>query len=286
MQTLRALPTVLLCGAMTALAALPALAQVQYTPDGFQDGVTNGIVGDGSNPGFELFGTGYVQQGNSLIVGISSNMPFGGFLSSGAKGGTITWGDLFLNFSPEDNFETALTMGNVYGVRFDPFNDSPVAIGVYQVASTASVTSVNQGFASVNAYIDHVTAADQTPYFGTTVMDSSFDYLNRTTSDNVIASGTLLSTDVEYIQDLSTLGFASDFGFGDNLAQTGAHTYGFRFSLDNLPGGRFLAHFWAECINDGTAFEGEIQSVPEPSLMFGFATLGALALVKGKRRSA
>lgn len=286
MQTLPPLPTVLISGAMAALTALPALAQVQYTSDGFRDGVTNGIVGKGATPGFELLGTGYMQQGNRLIVGISSHMPFGGFSSREVQGGAITWGDLFLNVSPDDDFETALAAGNVYGVRFNPFNDSPVAMGVYQVTGTASVTDVNQGFASVNAYINHVTAAGQTPYFGTTVMDSSFNDLNRSKSDNVIASGHLLSTDVEYIQDLTTLGFASDFGFGDNLAQAGAYTYGLSFSLDSLPGGRFLAHLWAECINDGTAFEGEIKSVPEPSMLVGFATLGLIALAKGKRRQA
>ena len=284
MQTLRTLPTVLLSGAIAALTAFPALAQIQYTSDGFRDGVTNGIVGNGAAPGFELFGAGHVQQGNRLIVGISSHMPFGGFSSTGVQGGSITWGDLFLNFSPDDDFETALAAGKVYGVRFNPFNDSPVALGVYQVTGTASVASVNQGFASVNAYINHVTAAGQTPYFGTTVTDSSFNYLNRTKSNNVIASGHLLSTDVEYIQDLTTLGFASDFGFGDNLAQTGAYTHGLSFSLDSLPGGRFLAHFWAECINDGMAFRGELQAVPEPSMLLGFASLGMLALATGKRR--
>lgn len=280
---MRILPTVLLSGAIAVATALPALAQTEYTPDGFQDGVTNGVVGGGA---FELYGAGYVQQGNSLFVGINSNLPFGGFSTSGVRGGSIAWGDLFLNFSPDDDFETALSGGNVYGVRFDPFNDSSVGVGVYQVTGTTSVTSVNRGFASVNAYINHVTNAGSTPYFGEMVMDSGFSYLNRTKSDNVIASGTLLSSDVEYVADMTTLGFASDFGFGDNLAETGSYTHGLRFNLDNLPGGRFLAHFWAECINDGMAFEGEIQSVPEPSLLLGFAAFGAIAFAKGKRRQA
>lgn len=280
---MRTLSTVLLSSAIAVATALPALAQIEYTPDGFQDGVTNGDVGGGA---FEILGAGYIQQGNNLFVGINSNMPFGGYLASGVQGGTIAWGDLFLNFSPDDDFETALSAGNVYGVRFDRFNDSPVGVGIYQVTGTASVTGVNQGFASVNAYINHVTNAGSTPYLGETVMDAGFNYLDRTKSDNVIASGTLLSSDVAYVSDMTLLGFDADFGFGDNLAETGIYTHGIRFNLDNLPGGRFLAHFWAECINDGMAFEGEIQSVPEPSLLLGFAAFGAVAFAKGKRRQA
>ncbi|MBF2034764.1 MAG: hypothetical protein IGR92_04610 [Leptolyngbyaceae cyanobacterium T60_A2020_046] len=285
--------TALLAGATALLAPLPALAQViDYTPDGFRDGVSDGIAGDLATPGFELFGTGYVQQGDHLIIGINSNQPFDGVRRPGVSGGAINWGDLFLNFAPEADFETALAAGQVYGVRFNPLNDSPVAIGIYQVTATASVTRINGGFVSVDDYIGRVTSQGQAPFFGTTPMGDRFTYLDRTKSDNVIGAGRLLSTDVEYVADLSTLGFAQDFGFTDTLTETGAFTYGLRFNLDALPLGSFIAHLWAECINDGTSFTGETResetetSVPEPSLVLGFATIGALVFATGKRRTA
>lgn len=266
-----------------ALAPTPSWAEtIEYTPDGVRDGVTDGIPGDWALPGFEIFGTGYGQQGNSLIVGISSHFPFGGYAApgSGGRSGHVNWGDLFLNFS-DDDFETALAKGNVYGVRFDPNNDSGVSTGVYQVTATQSVTGINGGFSSINDYAKRVTDFGYTPYLGEMVIDSNFTYLDPTKSDNVIASGTLLSTDVEYIADLSALGFEQDFGFSDNLPETGAYTYGFRFDLSNLPLGQFIAHLWAECINDGVAFVGQVrtensQSVPEPSVLIGLGLMGAV----------
>jgi len=249
----------------------PGFAQIEYTKDGFYDGVTDGQVGNQVTPGFELFGTGYKQEGSSLIIGISSNMPFGGYSSSAAEDGHIRWGDLFFNFSDKD-FETAIADGDVYGVRFDPLNNSGVAKpGIYQVTSTKSVTGQNSGFNSLNQYINRVNNANHDPYLGEqNLNDQTFSYLNQQKSDNVIAAGTLLSEDVEYLSNISSYGF----DFENNLEQSGAYSHGIRFDLSHLPGGDFVAHFFAECLNEGTAFEGTVESVPEPMSALAVAVFG------------
>jgi len=217
-----------------------------------------------------------------LIIGISSNLPFGGAPFSGVRNGTVAWGDMFFNFSPDQNFEDALADGHVYGVRFAGANDSPVDVGVYQVKSVQSVSAFNQGFASLSAYLSN--SGTQNPTLGNVydLDDAAFSYLPQNKSDNIIntVTGGSLS-DVEKLNDLELSSYG--FDFDSNLAQTGSQTYGFKFDASKLPGGKFIAHLWAECFNEGTAFEGEVASVPEPTSAAALAVVGALAWTRKRK---
>ena len=253
-------------------------ATIHYTADSFSDGVDGSTVG-GTNSAYEIYGVGYAQSATTLYVGLNTNLPIGGEPTPDATGGTVAWGDFFFNFSDQP-FAEAVSGGQVYGVRFDAANDSPMPqLGLYQVEETGSVTLSNSGFVSLDAYQTTVTNAGGTPSLGDVPPDGS--YLSNTDlPQNVIAQGTLLPNEVNFIEDLSTVGFESDFGFGTALAETGRYTYGFSVDTTGLPSGDFIAHLLAECANDGIAFIGSLfsqnqgpdaESVPEP--MSGLAVL-------------
>ncbi len=242
--------------------ALPASAfSLHYTVDSPTDGVTGTLIGGTAQPGFELYGMGYGQQDNYLFVGFSTHLPVGGYADDGAEGGSIAWGDLFFNFSGQ-SFDQALGAGNLYGVRFDSFNDSGAPqLGLYRVITAKSVTAINSGFASLDAYIATVAALGGTPSMGPIPLDGS--YFDQTiVMKNVIDQGQLLSSDVLFIEDFSTQGLPGDFGFGANLPEMGSYTYGFRVDVSALPLGEFIAHVFAECINEGLGFTGQIAMVP------------------------
>ena len=258
-------------------------ATILYTADSFSDGVSGTIVG-GADSVFELYGIGYTQTDTTFYVGLNTNLPIGGSPDASADGGSVTWGDLFFNFSAQP-FAEAVTEGQVYGVRFDAANDSPLPqLGLYQVQQTTSVTPINTGFASLADYQSVVTEAGGIPSLGSIPINGG--YLSNTgLPQNVIAEGILLSEDVNFIEDFSSVGFAPDFGFSSSLSQTGNFTYGFSIDRAALPTGDFIAHLLAECANDGVAFAGtllaqeispisEPESVPEPTTWLACFGLG------------
>jgi hypothetical protein len=249
-----------------SIAPTASAATIQYTVDSTTDGVTGGLIGGAPVTGFELYGMGYVQKGDRLYMGFSTNLPIGGYDQALAgvpvAGGSIAWGDVFLNFSGQ-SFDQALAAGDLYGVRFDAANDSGVALGLHRVLTAQSVTASNSGFESLNSYINRVVALGGTPDMGAVALDGS--YFDQTIAmKNAIATGNRLA-DVTFISDFANHGFTSDFGFGANLPVTGAFTYGFSIGTDTLPLGDFVAHVFAECINDGLAFQGAIAAIPSRS---------------------
>jgi len=268
----------------TLIAGMPGHAQVKYSQDSITDGVEGSLNGAASP--YELYGTGYKQEGNQLIVGISSNLPFGGQSVSGVENGTIAWGDMFFNFSPTQTFEDALADGHVYGVRFDAANDSTFASGVYKVDGVKSVTGINNGFTQLSDYVSN--GGTVNPMLGDVydLDDPSFNYLPQNKSDNIIAStkGSSLGQVTELnAADLSGYGF--DFASNLEDGKTGSHSYGFKFDISNLslPGRKFIAHLWAECFNEGTAFEGEVASVPEPTSVLALAVVGGVAWARKRK---
>ncbi|NER83278.1 MAG: PEP-CTERM sorting domain-containing protein [Leptolyngbya sp. SIO1D8] len=288
--------TLIVPAALLWAALVPAslqAANIYYTTDSFSDGVTGNIVG-GTNSTFELYGIGYAQTETTLYIGLNTNLPIGGAINPQAIGGSVAWGDLFLNFSSQP-FSEAVADGQVYGIRFDAANDSPMSqLGLYQVQQTSSVAPFNTGFASLAEYQSVVTQAGGTASLGDIPLDGS--YLSNTNSpQNVISQGTLLSNQVSFIEDFSTVGFNSDFGFSPALSETGSYTYGFSVNKAKLPLGEFIAHVLAECANDGIAFVGTLlgqdnrpktESVPEPTTglaLLGLGTVYGVTQLKRRR---
>lgn len=81
------------------------------------------------------------EETGEIWVGLNSNMPITGnptgpqlCVSSGTcyniRNDSVTWGDMFFDFSGTGNFQSAFDSGQMLGVRFSPNNDSGVGTGV------------------------------------------------------------------------------------------------------------------------------------------------------------
>lgn len=272
-------------------------ATIHYTLDSFSDGVNGNIVG-GANSAFELYGIGYTQIDTTLFFGFNTNLPIGGDPNPLALNGSVAWGDFFLNFS-DQAFDKAIAAGDVYGIRFDAANDSYMpTLGLYQVQAAGNVTFFNSGFLSLADYQQTVLDAGGTPSMGAVPMDGSY-VSNTELPQNVIADGTLISDHVQFIEDFRTVGFDADFGFGSVLPEVGTYTYGFSVDASVLPLDDFIAHVFAECVNDALALRGTVTApsfssptppktsttVPEPFLGLSLLVLGLAYGVKHPRKN-
>jgi hypothetical protein len=277
-----------------SLGSIPAAQAAglvwDYTLDSFNDGTEGNIIG--ANSIFELYGAAVGQDKDSLWFAINGNLPYGGDPDSGSQGGTIAYGDLFLNFSGK-NFAAAQASGDVIGIRFIEGNDSGApALGVYGGVKAKSVTSTNSGYSNLTKYRNKVTNLGGTASLGDLGINDS--YLDASKSLNVIDTYTTLLSqnpgDLLIFQDAS--GFAgTDLDFG-SVGATGSQTFGFKVAKDALPAsaeGNFIAHFFAECINDGMALFGVVdrsQSVPEPTGIVTWAIVGIAGMLQLRRRAA
>jgi len=229
----------------------------QYAIDSANDGVDGLQVGGNA---YEIYNLALKETADDILVAINANMPLTGVNGTPADDGNIGWGDLFFNFSGQD-FSSASNAGDLFGVRFAGTNDSLVPdIGLYGDVTATSTTAENSGFASIDAYNQHVatygcTGVDCDPSLGDLAANDT--YFNQNDSLNAIASGTYL-TGISFLSD-AELGAA---GYALNQF-AGEHTIAFRFSKSSI-------------CDRGFCQTNEItKSVPEPS---GIVSLGIIGL--------
>ncbi len=263
-----------------------------YAIDSFNDGSEAGVFGSASD--FEFYGLATKVTETSVFVAINSNLALGGYDYSGAADGHIGYGDLFFNFSG-DNLATA--NGNLFGIRFAENNESGVSeLGVYGNVTGKNIAETNSGFTDLkhhNNYTQEVTGAGAS-MGDLAANDSYFQYDADWSTPNSIASGTKLGN----INMLTSSNLDTEGLFFSAFGATGSHTFGFSFDRSLLPTGDFIAHLFAECLNDGLALTGDLEfdqfeqadptlaaSVPEPSGVASVMVLGAIGVVS-RRRSA
>ncbi len=261
-----------------------------YAIDSFEDGVQSGYT-VGADSGYEFYGMAIKEAGDRVYIGMNSNLALDGRYSSGAQDNNISYGDLFFNFSG-DNLTTANSNGELFGIRFAGTNDSGVAeTGVFSNVVGQNVAGQNSGFSHLKSHNDRVKSvsgndasmADLAP------TDTYFqDYYEQDWSvPNSIASGTKIG-DISMLDETALSGLGLDFG---HFNATGTYTFGFSFDRALLPGSDYIAHLFAECINDGMAIAGNLPqiaednsaSVPEPTSVMGLAAVGLIG-ASGKLR--
>ncbi|NJN62597.1 MAG: PEP-CTERM sorting domain-containing protein, partial [Coleofasciculaceae cyanobacterium RL_1_1] len=101
--------------ALTIAAVSPAQAYSwTYGIDSFNDGVTNGIVGNGGT--YEFYGMAVAEDDNNIFLALNSNFGLTGAAFNGAADKHIGWGDLFLNFTGKD-YNTAIASGEMLAIH-------------------------------------------------------------------------------------------------------------------------------------------------------------------------
>lgn len=271
-------------GATTTILSLIAATGLQahagtlhntwnYALDSFNDGVSGGQVGGGL---FEFYGMAIKEDADQIFVAFNANLPLEGAESDNVANGSISWGDLFFNFSGQD-FRTASANSNLWGIRFAQANDSGgTTLGVYSHVTAKNVSQFNDGFPSLKAFNSRVQSAGGTPSLGNLSADDSyFEQEGEWTLLNEIDTGTKVG-DITWLGTAELLSAGLNFG---HFGASGTQTIGFSLSKDLLPQGTYISSVFAECINDGMALKGgeRAKSVPESSSvlsLFIFGTIG------------
>ncbi|MCS6815511.1 MAG: PEP-CTERM sorting domain-containing protein [Cyanobacteria bacterium] len=272
--------TVAICCAMAMTGQSASAAQFysgwNYSIDSFNDG-SGGAV-------YEIKGLAIKETANSLIVALTGGTPLAGQVDSGARGGSIGFGDLFFNFSGKD-FKTASQQKLLYGVRFAPANDSLVTgTGVFSQVSAVSVSQANYGFSSLNHYYSSGFDRVNTQGDDIKTKQDAYNYYGQYDPIlNVIGSGTKVG-DITMLTGSQLASEGLNFG---HFNAVGTHTIGFQFDKSFLPTGDYLANLFLECGNDGVAIKANVSSaaVPEPTTMVGLALAGAgLGVARSRKR--
>ena len=249
-----------------------------YAIDSFSDGVSGPIIGPAG--AFEFYGMAIKQAGDTLVLALNANLPITGTPDPLAQNGSISWGDLFFNFSGND-FKTASDAKELFAVRFAANNDSGVSdLGVYGNVTAKNVTQTNVGFINLQQYDNTVINGGGTPSLAD--LASNDPYLEYTGNWNILNSintGTKLGN-INFLDNASLTAQGLDFA---HFSAAGSQTIGFSFDRDLLPAGSFVAHILAECANDGMALQGEFK-VPEPSVLLGLLSIGVLFAVKTTKK--
>ena len=153
--------------------------------------------GDGSGGDiYDIQGMAIKSSGDNIFIALNSNMPLSGNSegsASRARGGSIGWGDLFLNFSGDD-FQTASQNGDLIGINFTDANDSDAAtVGVYTDVTAKSITHNNQGYKHLQHYYNRGFYRENTMGTDYATQQAAFDEFGRKSSiRNVIDSGTFV----------------------------------------------------------------------------------------------
>jgi hypothetical protein len=272
----------------------------KYTADSNNDGVEGGSVGTGATPGYEMYGMAYSYNAasNRYYVAVNSNLPLAGISNSSADGGTIAYGDVFLNFSGKKFYEIDSTNRNqLFAVRFANNGSMGQPLGLYKNVTAASNTSTNVGFSSLEQYRDRVVNAGGTPSLG----DLGWDYFDNdgsapTPIANVIGSGEKVENDGFRSLNATALQ-ALGLDLSGNGQNVGSEIYGFSFKASALGFSDspqdLAAHLFAECGNDGMGFVDHIAfgpepgaEVPEPTAISGLVALGLMLKgYKSKKRA-
>jgi hypothetical protein len=262
----------------------------------------NGVVAGGTI--YEIYGMAVKDDvsANTIWIAISANLPLAGKDTGPIVNGypvsnsNIGFGDLFFDFSDQNNFKAASDSNSLFGIRFAPNNDSNApSTGIYSGVKAKSVVAQNAGWS--NPYNHNVNGvlprrgmdaamgdlAWNDAYYSPYLTEGSHSQ-PETLIPNIIESGTKVG-DITMLGDpeLAAAGFVLDI-----FPARGSQTIGFKFDKSLLPVDSYVANLIVECNNDAIALKGETQpllpkeEIPEPSFIFG--TLLGFGAIAAKRK--
>lgn len=289
--------TSLLTTSLTLLAlgagALPSQAGTlvgdwNYAIDSFTDGFSFGVVGEQSS--FEFYGIAVKSTVDKVFVGINSNLALTGFAHRDALNGSITYGDLFFNFT---GFGLDDANGSLFAVKFAEGNDSGVGqLGLYGNVTGQNTAQYNLGYGHLNQHTLDNNTIDPTM----ADLSNTDAYFQSGVNTNWKAS-TLIKTG-DFLGGINLLGATdlADLGLDFSPFGTkGKYTFGFSFDRNLLPDGDYIAHVFAECLNDGMAIASTLppvdiptdsEDVPEPTMILGLAAVAGLVMSQRRTRIA
>jgi hypothetical protein len=281
--------------ASLSLGVNPSMAQWNYSMDSSTDGhQIGGVVG--SESAFEFYGMAMMEKDGQIYIGMNSNLSLDGANSSHANDGVISYGDLFFNFTGDGLDDAA---GNLFAINFANRTNSGVSeAGVYRDVTGKNVAGQNSGFQHLNHHANTVNglSVNQNGGDGANMADlaSNDAYWQSGINQNYkavtsIASGQKVGgINMRESTALASLGL--DFA---SYGGAGSETFGFSFDRSLLPSGDFIAHIFAECVNDGMAMAGNLasadvdpESVPEPASILGLLAVGGVMLNRKRERNA
>jgi hypothetical protein len=205
---------------------------------------------------FEIYGMAVKDDGQSITVAFSANLPIDGINASVPNEDgdleeiNMNWGDLMLDFGD-----------NLFGVHFTSNDAGVTELGVYENISTKDVAEDNDGWETLRQYGEKVSPNFEPLSFGDIEVDVYSNppwYFNPTDSYNqpvVIASGDKVG-DVEILDASALAGMGLDFAA--NLDNTGK-TFGFKFDKTADMTNDFTAYIFEECVNDGVAIIAQCE---------------------------
>jgi len=281
--------------ASLSLGVNPSMAQWNYSMDSFTDGhQADSTVG--SNSVFEFYGMAMMEKDGEVYIGMNSNLGLDGASSGLADDGIISYGDLFFNFTGDGLDDAA---GNLFAINFaNNTNSGADRAGVYQNVTGTNVAKQNSGFRHLNHHANKVNglSANQNGGDGANMGDlaSNDAYWQSGIAGKhdvvtSIASGQRVGG-INMLEASTLTSLGLDFA---SYGGVGTQTFGFSFDRSLLPSGDFIAHIFAECINDGMAMTGNLasadvdpESVPEPASILGLLAVGGVMLNRKRERHA
>jgi hypothetical protein len=281
--------------ASLSLGVNPSMAQWNYSMDSSTDGhQIGGVVG--SESAFEFYGMAMMEKDGQIYIGMNSNLSLNGYESDGANDDFISYGDLFFNFTGDGLDDAA---GNLFAIHFANNTNSGVSeAGVYRNVTGKNVAGQNSGFQHLNHHANTVNglSVNQNGGDGANMADlaSNDAYWQSGINQNYkavtsIASGQKVGG-INMLESTALASLGLDFA---SYGGAGSETFGFSFDRSLLPDGDFIAHIFAECINDGMAMAGNLasadvdpESVPEPASILGLLAVGGVMLNRKRERNA
>lgn len=259
-----------------SMSAKPASAGTLYQDWNYGiDAINDGSGGSK----YDIKGMAIKETSDSIWVALTGGTPLTGNAESQVLGGSIGWGDLFFNFSGKD-FQTANNAGDLFGVRFAATNDAKVGLGVYQNAKAISLATQNNGYGTLEQYYN--SGYEKTNTLGTDISTKSaaYNYFSKGSVGNVISSGNKVG-DVDILSLAQLQGAGLNF---NHFSASGSQTIGFKFNKSAVKTGNYTASLFLECLNDGVAVKGELNSVSEPTALSGLGVVAGALLFSNRRK--